>query len=227
MGRRVMMMLVVAILAMDLITEMSEATTHIVGDMFNYQTGAHDVATVTKANHDACNPTSPIALSTTGPTNITLTSGSHYFICTFGTHCSSGQKLAVNVSTASTSPSPSPSPSPSTPTPTSPSPAPSTATAPSPGTSAPAPATATPPSSKTPSPSPSTSTSPSPSPTSPAGPPSPISPAGTPPSATPPSPAGETPGSTTSPPPPPPSSAPSVAAASGVTFLAIALALVY
>ena len=68
---------------------------------FEFTTGAHDVAKVTKAAFDACNSTNPISHKTTGPANFTLdTSGEHYFICTVGTHCSLGQKLAVNVSAA-------------------------------------------------------------------------------------------------------------------------------
>lgn len=57
------------------------------------------MAKVNKAAFDACNGTNPISLKTTGPANFTLdTAGEHYFICTFSSHCSSGQKLAVNVS---------------------------------------------------------------------------------------------------------------------------------
>ncbi|KAG2698817.1 hypothetical protein I3760_07G166100 [Carya illinoinensis] len=85
--------------------------TFAVGDflVFNYTTGAHDVARVTKANFDACIGSSPISLKTRGPTNKTLsTVGEHYYICTFSTHCSSGQKLAINVS-AATSAAPQPS----------------------------------------------------------------------------------------------------------------------
>lgn len=77
--------------------------TFLVGDVleFEFTTGAHDVAKVTKTAFDACNSTNPISHKTTGPANFTLdTSGEHYFICTVGTHCSLGQKLAVNVSAA-------------------------------------------------------------------------------------------------------------------------------
>ncbi|XP_057500059.1 stellacyanin-like [Actinidia eriantha] len=84
--------------------------TFVVGDflVFNYTTNAHDVAEVTKKAFDDCNITSPISISLTGPTSITLnTTGEHFFICTFGTHCKLGQKVAINVSTTATS-SPSP-----------------------------------------------------------------------------------------------------------------------
>lgn len=93
--------------------------------VFNFTTGAHDVAQVTLASFDGCNTTSPISLTRNGPANVTLTTaGEHYYICTFARHCNLGQKLAINVSAApSTSPppqsaspsaSPVPAPSPST-----------------------------------------------------------------------------------------------------------------
>ncbi|XP_015081050.1 cucumber peeling cupredoxin-like [Solanum pennellii] len=96
-----------------------------VGDtlVFNFASGAHDVAKVTKSAYDSCSSTNPISLITVGPANITLNStGSEYFICTFGQHCNAGQKLAINVATSSTtSPTPAPSPVPNptrAPTPT-------------------------------------------------------------------------------------------------------------
>ncbi|XP_055822712.1 blue copper protein-like [Solanum dulcamara] len=104
--------------------------------VFNFTTGLHSVAEVSKAAFDSCNISSPISISTNGPTNITLRSvGSHYYLCTFPSHCTLGQKLAINVS-GSGSPAPQPAPArPSTPptaTPvTSPSASPSTAPAPS------------------------------------------------------------------------------------------------
>ncbi|XP_061995660.1 umecyanin-like [Rosa rugosa] len=80
----------------------------VVGDVlvFSFATGTHDVVEVPKASFDSCSSTNPIGSTiTTGPTNITLTSsGEHYYICTFGLHCESGQKLAITVS-ASASPS--------------------------------------------------------------------------------------------------------------------------
>ncbi|PIN14686.1 hypothetical protein CDL12_12681 [Handroanthus impetiginosus] len=89
--------------------------------VFNFNTGQHDVAYVNRSAFDACNSTSSIFLEAVGPANFTLNStGEHYYICTFGQHCSLGQKLAINVTGASTSPSPPPSPSTrTTPTPAS------------------------------------------------------------------------------------------------------------
>ncbi|KAF6152031.1 hypothetical protein GIB67_010605 [Kingdonia uniflora] len=69
-----------------------------VGDIlyFNFTTGRHDVAEVTKEAYDKCNTTNPISIKSTGPVNITIDSaGEHYFICTFTQHCSLGQKLAI------------------------------------------------------------------------------------------------------------------------------------
>ncbi|CAN4113011.1 unnamed protein product [Withania somnifera] len=82
-----------------------------VGDtlVFNFVNGAHNVATVSKAAYDTCNTTSPIDTISTGPARITLTdSGEHYYMCTFPSHCSMGQKLAINVTgTNAAAPTPS------------------------------------------------------------------------------------------------------------------------
>ncbi|OMO81116.1 Plastocyanin-like protein [Corchorus capsularis] len=103
--------------------------TFFVGDIlvFNYVTGAHDVAEVTRQAYQSCNGSNPLSNFTTGPTRITLrNSGEHFYICAFPGHCSAGQKLAINVTGSSTatppSSSPSPTPSPSTETPPSSSP---------------------------------------------------------------------------------------------------------
>ncbi|PIA57013.1 hypothetical protein AQUCO_00600023v1 [Aquilegia coerulea] len=85
-----------------------------IGDVlvFKFATGQHDVAEVTKANYDSCNSASPLLSQTNGPANVTLqTSGDHYYICTFGTHCRMGQKLAITVESSSDSPPPSNTPS--------------------------------------------------------------------------------------------------------------------
>ncbi|KAL2542946.1 Non-specific serine/threonine protein kinase [Abeliophyllum distichum] len=51
--------------------------------VFNFTTGAHDVAKVTKAAYDGCTSNNPISLITLGPTNVTLDStGEAYYICT-------------------------------------------------------------------------------------------------------------------------------------------------
>ncbi|XP_060172070.1 blue copper protein-like [Lycium barbarum] len=92
--------------------------TFAVGDIlvFNFTTGLHSVAEVSKAAFDSCNTSSPISISTNGPTNITLrTAGSHYYLCTIPSHCALGQKLAINVSAASGSISPAPQPAASRP----------------------------------------------------------------------------------------------------------------
>ncbi|KDP32428.1 hypothetical protein JCGZ_13353 [Jatropha curcas] len=73
--------------------------------MFNFVTGVHDVATVTMDAYDNCNTANPLNIINNGPTNVTLnTTGMHYYICTFPGHCSTGQKLAVNVGGTSSSP---------------------------------------------------------------------------------------------------------------------------
>ncbi|KAL9151305.1 hypothetical protein ABFS82_11G044000 [Erythranthe guttata] len=139
-----------------------------VGDVlvFNFGTGIHDVARVTKDAFDTCTSTNPIAFTTVGPASFTLNStGPDYYTCTFGQHCSLGQKLSINVlpaSSTTTTPTPSPAPlvapTPPTPspaplvapTPAMPSPSPSPESSPSP---APSGTTDTPPSSPAPSPS--------------------------------------------------------------------------
>ncbi|PHT42615.1 Umecyanin [Capsicum baccatum] len=194
-----------------------------VGDklVFNFATGAHDVAKVTKSAYDSCSSTGPVTLITVGPANITLNStGTEYFICTFGQHCNAGQKLAINVTAAST-PTTSPAPSPAT------SPAPSPVPNPTP---APTPSS-TP--SPTPMPTPTTSPSPSTGPSVPS--PSPTGGAATSPSSPPPT-RPVTPGTTPSPatpsdglvPPPAPSSAPrNVFAPALVMFMSIAISIMW
>lgn len=104
--------------------------------VFNFANGQHNVAKVTKAAFDACNTGNNIFTITSSPANVKLNeTGEQYYICTFGTHCSLGQKLAINVSQkAASSPSPqpiappisSPASQPTSPSPTSaPAPAPS------------------------------------------------------------------------------------------------------
>ncbi|CAJ1944580.1 unnamed protein product [Sphenostylis stenocarpa] len=110
-------------------TSWASGKTFNIGDIlvFNYQSNAHNVEEVTKANFDSCNSTSPLKTYTTPPARVTLTqSGAHYFICGIPGHCSGGQKLAINVTGSGTSPSPGATPpSPSSPTtnPSTPSPA--------------------------------------------------------------------------------------------------------
>ncbi|CAM8891567.1 unnamed protein product [Rhodiola kirilowii] len=91
----------------------------LVGDtlVFPFTTGSHDVAEVTKTAYGSCSSSNSISNQPTGPARITLTApGEHFYICTVGSHCSSGQKLAINVTGAGAIP-------PSTPNLSSPSPA--------------------------------------------------------------------------------------------------------
>ncbi|GMQ07078.1 hypothetical protein CsSME_00051429 [Camellia sinensis var. sinensis] len=192
--------------------------TFATGDIlvFNYVTGQHNVARVSKNAYDTCNPASPMSIDTNGPTNINLnTTGEYYFFCTVGTHCTQGQKLAINVTSPTTAPSGAPSSPPTTsPSPASPPPSP-TASPPSPTASPPSPTASPPPSTTAPPPSPTASPPPSttaPPPSSTASPP--------PPSA----PSPGSPGTSASPPPPPASSAPPTAvAAFAVVLMSIAI----
>ncbi|MCL7045589.1 hypothetical protein MKW94_030387 [Papaver nudicaule] len=84
--------------------------------VFNFATGAHDVAKVSKEDFDSCTATNQNSIIRQGPANITLTSsGQHYFICTFGQHCLGGQKLTINVTNDSDTEAPSGSPTTTTP----------------------------------------------------------------------------------------------------------------
>ncbi|KAF1002877.1 umecyanin-like [Apium graveolens] len=89
--------------------------TFTVGDtlVFNFTTGAHTAAEVTKAAYNACTTTKPLALWTTGPSSVKLnSSGTHYYICTFPSHCNPlGQKVAIPVMAATaTTPASAPTP---------------------------------------------------------------------------------------------------------------------
>ncbi|KAL6334126.1 hypothetical protein AAG906_004557 [Vitis piasezkii] len=79
----------------------------VVGDtlVFNFTTNVHDVAELSKESFDACDFSSTIGnIITTGPANITLaTAGNHYYVCTIGSHCTSGQKLAISGGDSSSS----------------------------------------------------------------------------------------------------------------------------
>ncbi|MCD7464136.1 hypothetical protein HAX54_052181 [Datura stramonium] len=94
-------------------TNWAAGKTFRVGDtlVFNFMTDRHDVLRVEKTSFNGCNSQNAIGSAiTTGPTNVTLdTAGDHYYICTFGTHCLNGQKLAVTVSSSTgTSPGANP-----------------------------------------------------------------------------------------------------------------------
>ncbi|XP_022884944.1 cucumber peeling cupredoxin-like [Olea europaea var. sylvestris] len=99
--------------------------TFMVGDIlvFNFMTNQHDLLQVPKSSYDACSDDNAIGSAiTTGPANVTLDSaGEHYYICTFGSHCQMGQKLAITVSgtPGANPPTSSPPTTPTTPSPTS------------------------------------------------------------------------------------------------------------
>ncbi|KAL0013735.1 hypothetical protein SO802_000804 [Lithocarpus litseifolius] len=136
-------LLVVVLTALAAVVQVTEAVNYVVGDStgwavpststfyttwangknfslgdvlaFNFATGAHDVATVSKTNYDACSIANTITTVTTGPYNYTINStGFHYFICTFsnGGHCNSGQKLAISVGNSTSAASPGSPPTP-------------------------------------------------------------------------------------------------------------------
>ncbi|KAJ4839227.1 hypothetical protein Tsubulata_007758 [Turnera subulata] len=60
--------------------------------------------------YDSCTTANPSNILRTGPATVTLnTTGMHYYLCTFDSHCSAGQKLAINVTGSSPS-TPAPGP---------------------------------------------------------------------------------------------------------------------
>ncbi|CAI9285782.1 unnamed protein product [Lactuca saligna] len=87
--------------------------------LFNFITEFHNVAEVSQAAYGPCSAANPISIVTTGPARVTLKApGTHYYVCTVGTHCQIGQKLTINVSaTSATLPA---APAPATPAPVSP-----------------------------------------------------------------------------------------------------------
>lgn len=66
--------------------------------VFNFDTGRHNVAQVTKDAYDACDGSNPISLYTDAPARITIDpSKDQFYICTIGPHCNLFQKLAISV----------------------------------------------------------------------------------------------------------------------------------
>ncbi|KAF3453723.1 hypothetical protein FNV43_RR04164 [Rhamnella rubrinervis] len=134
MGSRGMSLIGCVILLVGVITlsRGAEAATYLVGDDQLWHVpsnvsfysdwaasktfGVGDLLKTTKTQYDNCEKPSDIKLSSSGNVSLTAT-GSKYFICTVGDHCSQGQKLAINVtsstpSTPSTPSSPPPPPPP-------------------------------------------------------------------------------------------------------------------
>ncbi|PON94262.1 Blue (type 1) copper protein, binding site [Trema orientale] len=103
----------------------AHSKTFLAGDILSFNwTTSHDVANVTEDQYKQCEKVNQL-VGSNSPVLVTLTAGTHYFICTVGTHCQSGQKLKVEVassnattpgsppSTLSPPPPPPPSSSPS------------------------------------------------------------------------------------------------------------------
>ncbi|KAK9051966.1 hypothetical protein SSX86_028594 [Deinandra increscens subsp. villosa] len=116
----------------DLTTDLStwaSSQTFTVGDTLVFQfDSTHDVLEVTKANYDSCGLGNPISTTVTSPDRVSLSaSGTRYFVCGRGNHCSQGMKVQINV-VAATGPSPPQTTTPSSPTP----PGPTTSSSPPP-----------------------------------------------------------------------------------------------
>ncbi|XP_061350666.1 stellacyanin-like [Gastrolobium bilobum] len=81
--------------------------------VFNFNTGAHNVITLSKKDFENCNVNGNIETFASGPARITLNrAGEYYFACGFPSHCSLGQKLNINVTAGSSSLAPQESPPP-------------------------------------------------------------------------------------------------------------------
>ncbi|KAI3861839.1 hypothetical protein MKW92_003353 [Papaver armeniacum] len=107
--------------------------TFAVGDtlVFNYGSGAHSVAEVSKPDYEGCSSANALASESDGATTITLNkAGTRYFICGIPGHCSNGMKLAVTVGGTGTGGSTT-TPTPTTPTTTTPTGTTPTTTSPS------------------------------------------------------------------------------------------------
>ncbi|KAL8206252.1 hypothetical protein R6Q57_009803 [Mikania cordata] len=66
--------------------------------VFNFDTGAHNVAEVTLEAHDVCDGSNPIQMYTSGPARVSLnTPGIHCFISTMGRDCKSFMSMIVRV----------------------------------------------------------------------------------------------------------------------------------
>ncbi|KAI3989692.1 hypothetical protein MKX01_009184 [Papaver californicum] len=81
-------------------TTWSSSKTFVVGDrlVFNYGSGAHSVAEVSKSDYEGCSSANTLASDSSGTTTVSLSKpGTRYFICGIPGHCSGGMKLAVTV----------------------------------------------------------------------------------------------------------------------------------
>ncbi|KAL8129598.1 hypothetical protein V2J09_018753 [Rumex salicifolius] len=118
-------------------TSWASKDTFKVGDdlVFNFQSGSHTVAEVSKADYDSCSSSNAIKSESTGPATLQISSaGAHYYICTINGHCSAGQKLSITATAASSTTPSATSPSSST-TPAAESPSTSTTSSPPPSNS--------------------------------------------------------------------------------------------
>ncbi|XP_019163673.1 PREDICTED: chemocyanin-like [Ipomoea nil] len=61
--------------------------------IFNYDPSVHNVVIVSKENYNSCTISGTILNS--GHDNVTLTSGTNYFICGAEGHCKGGMKMAI------------------------------------------------------------------------------------------------------------------------------------
>ena len=86
--------------------------------VFTYPSQAHTVTEVSKSDYDACTSSNKLSNDNSGSTTLTLTAGTHYYICTVGSHCSSGMKLAVTAAGSSSGTPGTPPTTPATNTPT-------------------------------------------------------------------------------------------------------------
>ncbi|WVZ66421.1 hypothetical protein U9M48_015638 [Paspalum notatum var. saurae] len=82
--------------------------------VFTYNKQFHNVMAVSKGAYKSCSTANAMATWSTGNDSVVLnTTGHHYFLCGFPSHCATGQKVDVPVLDASAAPSKSPSAAPS------------------------------------------------------------------------------------------------------------------
>ncbi|CAB4308172.1 unnamed protein product [Prunus armeniaca] len=82
--------------------------------IFTYNNQFHNVMQVTNQDFESCNPTSPVAVYTSGSDTITLERhGNFYFMCGAPGHCQAGQRVEITATLPTpddsfASPSPTP-----------------------------------------------------------------------------------------------------------------------
>ncbi|XP_014517504.1 basic blue protein-like [Vigna radiata var. radiata] len=113
--------IIVSLCVFLLLSDMAHATTYVVGDdkgwafntsnwpggkrfkagdvlVFNYDPSNHDVTKVDVNGYQSCDSSKASEKHRSGHDQITLSSGTTYFICSIPGHCQQGMKIAIHAS---------------------------------------------------------------------------------------------------------------------------------